>query len=238
MGLSKNYYVILGVASDASGDDIKSAFRRRAMELHPDKSGLESGPFLELQEAYGVLSDPQRRRHYDRTVHSVVTRRRPWGPVAEPLGRERPRGEVFRPPLAPRNFREVPLAEIFEPESPTSDESFDHLWGNFESLSPKAETFESRTVEVVISQEEARFGGRVQVDIPARATCPACGGHGAVGFYECWRCEGHGALAAEYPVAIPYPPGIRDGYAVLIPLDPCGIENLYLTLLFHVSDGW
>jgi molecular chaperone DnaJ len=42
--MSKNYYVILGVAADASGGEIKSAFRRRAMELHPDKSGMESGP--------------------------------------------------------------------------------------------------------------------------------------------------------------------------------------------------
>ena len=100
MGLSKNYYVILGVASDASGDDIKSAYRRRALELHPDTSGLESGPFLELKEAYGVLSDPQRRGHYDRVVHSDATRGRPWGPQAEPLVRERPRGEPCRPPAS------------------------------------------------------------------------------------------------------------------------------------------
>jgi molecular chaperone DnaJ len=233
--MPRNYYVILGVAANASDDDIKSAFRRRALELHPDTSGLESGPFLELQEAYGVLSDPQRRRHYDREAHSVAIRRRPWGRVAEPLVRERPRGEPFRAPASSRGFREVPLAEIFERESPRFDELFDRLWGNFESLSrPKYEALESLTVEMVISQGEARSGGRVQVDIPARATCPACGGHCAVGFYECWRCEGHGALAAAYPVAVSYPPGIRDGYAVRIPLDRFGIKNLYLTVLFRV----
>ena len=237
--MPKNYYVILGVASNASGDDIKSAFRRRAMELHPDQSGLESGPFLELQEAYGVLSDPQRRRNYDCEAHTIAIRRRPWGPMAEPLVRERPGSEPFRQSASSRDFREVPPAGIFERGSPTFDELFGHLWGNFEPLSrPKAETLESLTVEVDISQEEARSGGRVQVDIPARAICPACGGHGAVGFYECWRCEGHGAFAVAYPVAVPYPPGIRNGYAVRLPLDSCGIENLYLTLLFRVSDGW
>jgi DnaJ-class molecular chaperone len=237
--MPKNYYVILGVASNASGDDIKSAFRRRAMELHPDQSGLESGPFLELQEAYGVLSDPQRRRNYDCEAHTIAIRRRPWGPMAEPLVRERPRGEPFRPPTSPRDFREVPPAEIFERGSPTSGGPFDHLWGNFESLGrPKAKTLESLTMEVDISQEEARSGGRVQVDIPARAICPACGGHGTVGFCACWRCEGQGFLTAAYPVAIPHRPGIRNGYAVRLPLDSCGIENLYLTLLFRVSDGW
>lgn len=93
-------------------------------------------------------------------------------------------------------------------------------------------------MEVVLTVEEARRVGRVQVNIPARATCPACGGNGAAGFYECWRCEGHGALTTEYPVLVPYPPGIRDGYAAQIPLNRFGIENLYLTVLFRVSGGW
>jgi molecular chaperone DnaJ len=237
--MSRNYYVILGVAADASDDDIKSAFRRRAMELHPDTSGLESGPFLELQEAYGVLSDPQRRRLYDRKARPVAMGRRPWGPVAEPLVRERRRGKPFRPPGSSRNFREILLAEVFEREGPTFNELLDRLLRDFEYVSqPKSETCESFAWEVVISQEEARCGGRVQVNVPARATCPACGGHGVMGFYECGQCEGHGALAAAYPVEVPYPPGIRDGSAVRIPLDRFGIENLYLTLLFRVSDGW
>jgi molecular chaperone DnaJ len=237
--MSKNYYVILGVASDASGDDIKSAFRRRAMELHPDTSGLESEPFLELQEAYGVLSDPRSRQHYDHNAHSIAMRRRPSGPVAEPLVRVRPRGEPFLPPASPRNIRQVSLWENFERESPKFQVLFDRLWRNFESLNqPKPESLESLTVEVVVSREEARFGGRVQVGSPARATCPACDGHGAVGFYECSRCEARGALVMDYPVAVVYPPGIRDGYTVRISLDRVGIENFYLTVLFRVSDGW
>lgn len=236
--MPKDYYVILGVASNASGEDIKSAFRRRAMKLHPDQSGSESGPFLELQEAYGVLSDPQRRRHYDRDAHAITLRGRPWAPMAESFVRQRPSGEPFRPPASSRNFRPVPLAENFERESPRFDELFDRLWGHVESFSwPKSSTLESLTVEVVISQGAARWGGRVQIDIPAHATCPACGGPGAVGFYECWQCEGHGALTASYPLAVPYPPGVRDGYAVQIPLDRLGIANLHLTVLFRVRDA-
>ena len=50
--MQKNYYLILGLTSDADLDKIKAGFRRRAMELHPDHSGLESGPFLEVQAAY------------------------------------------------------------------------------------------------------------------------------------------------------------------------------------------
>lgn len=129
--MAKNYYLILGVEADASGDAIKAAFRRRAMELHPDVSGLESGPFLELQEAYGVLSDPHRRRRYDQGTRGVAIRRRPWGPVAEPLVRERRHGEPFRPPASARSFREVPLVEIFAHESPRLDELLDRLWSHF-----------------------------------------------------------------------------------------------------------
>ena len=237
--MRKDYYVILGIASDATLEEVKSAFRRRAMELHPDTSGLESGPFLEVQEAYGVLSDPERRRRYDRRTVPIVTRRRPWGPAAEPMVRAQPKAEPLRAADSANGFREVPLNERFAWQSPSFDELFDRLWSNFDSFSrPKSEGLESLTVEVVLAAKEARLGGRVQVNIPARATCPACGGSGAVGFYECWRCEGHGSLTAEYPVLVRYPPGTHDGHAVQFPLNRFGIDNLYLTVLFRVTGAW
>jgi len=237
--MRKDYYVILGIASDATLEEVKSAFRRRAIELHPDTSGLESGSFLEVQEAYGLLSDPERRRRYDRRTIPIVARRRPWGPAAEPMVRARPQAEPLLAVDSVGGFREVPLADIYARQSPSFDELFDRLWRNFGSFSrPKSEGLESLTVEVVLAAEQAQLGGRVQVNIRARATCPACGGSGAAGLYECWRCEGHGALTTEYPLLVPYPPGTRDGYAVQIPLNRFGIENLYLNALFRVSGAW
>jgi DnaJ-class molecular chaperone len=233
--MQKNYYVILGVTSDASLDEVKAAFRRRAMELHPDHSGLASGPFLEVQEAYGVLSDPARRRDYDRR-HVAIARRRPWGPAAESMVRERPPAESFGGVTPVRGFREVSLADEFATFRPSFDELFERLWSNFDSVSrPKSEHLESLTVEVLVTPDEAQLGGRVRVNIPARATCPACGGRGATGLYECWRCEGHGALTTEYPVEIEYPPGLRDGAATRVPLGRFGIGNFYLTVLFRVA---
>lgn len=114
--MQKNYYLILGITSDANLAEIKAAFRRRAMELHPDHSGLESGPFLEALEAYGVLSDPVRRRDYDSQGHAMV-RRRPWGPPVEPLVRKRPRGE----PFAARGFRDATWVESFRAHQPSFD---------------------------------------------------------------------------------------------------------------------
>ena len=234
--MTKNYYVILGVTSDASVDEIKAAFRRRALELHPDTSGLESQPFLEIQEAYGVLADPERRRRYDQQSRPEPSAPRPhWKPLRTP----RPKGEPLRPVETASGFREVSLTESFATYRPSFDELLGRWWRNFDLVSrPKAETLESLTVEVVVSPEEARFGGTVRVGIPAQARCPTCGGRGAVGPYECWRCEGHGALTTEYPVDVEYPPGLRDSYAVRIPLTRFGIENFYLTVLFRLSGGW
>ena len=234
--MAKNYYLILGITEDASREDIRAAFRQRALELHPDRSGMESGPFQEVQEAYSVLGDPERRRRYDRERPRPIAARGRWGRRAERLVPERPPAEPFRPVEPARGFRELSPLESFETYAPSFEELFERFWGNFEPWGrPKAERLESLTVEVVISPEEARFGSRVRVRIPARARCAECGGHGSVGFYECWHCEGRGALMTEYPVAVSVPPGTRDGDAVRIPLTQFGIENFYLTLLFRVT---
>ncbi len=237
--MAKNYYLILGVTADASYEDIKAAFRRRALELHPDRSGLASGPFQEAQEAYSVLGDPERRSRYDQQYRDRTGRGRRRGPAPEPLVRERPSAEPFRPVASARSFREISPLESFETYQPSFDELFERFWGNFEPFSrPKAEHLESLTVEVLVSPAEARAGGRVRVWIPARATCGTCGGRGAVGPYECWRCEGHGALTTEYPIDVDYPSGLGDGYALRIPLARFGIGNFYLTLLFRLSGRW
>jgi len=65
MGAMKNYYDILGVAKTASEEEIKSAFRKLAHKLHPDKKGGDEKKFKELSEAYSVLSDKKRRAEYD-----------------------------------------------------------------------------------------------------------------------------------------------------------------------------
>src|SRR6266566_4721601 len=172
--MQKNYYLILGVSANATEDQIKAAFRRRAQELRPDYSGQESSPFLEIQEAYGVLSDPDRRHVYNRQNRSPA-RRAPWGPAAEPLVGQRPKAEPLRQAQRAGAFPQVSLAQSFDSYHPSFEELFDRLWGNFEGFTrPKAERLESLTVEVMLTAQDARHGGRAGVRIPARATCPAC----------------------------------------------------------------
>jgi curved DNA-binding protein CbpA len=86
--MSKDYYLVLGVSSDATLDDIKEAYRRLAKEFHPDYYGENQTPFLAVQEAYSVLSDPEKRESHDRSMINEKKQLRQIRP--ESLIRQRP----------------------------------------------------------------------------------------------------------------------------------------------------
>jgi molecular chaperone DnaJ len=133
--------------------------------------------------------------------------------------------------------REVSLSQSFDTFSPSFDEIFDRLWGNFELLTrPKAERAESLTIDVPLSPQEAFAGGSVRILVPARTTCSTCHGRGGIGFYECWHCRGQGAVVSEYPLDVHYPAGLQQDYIMRVPLNEFGIQNLYLTVRFRLSD--
>lgn len=68
----RDYYEVLGVSKDASADEIKKAFRRLAVQHHPDKEGGDEAKFKEVNEAYDVLKDTDKRQRYDRFGHAGV----------------------------------------------------------------------------------------------------------------------------------------------------------------------
>ena len=63
--MPKDYYLVLGITSDATLDEIKDAYRRLAKTFHPDRYGDNHSPFLAVQEAYAILSDPIKRQTHD-----------------------------------------------------------------------------------------------------------------------------------------------------------------------------
>lgn len=70
----KDYYALLGVAPDASADSIKTAYRRKAAQFHPDRNPAADAAtkFREVQEAYDLLTDADRRKAYDETRRSSL----------------------------------------------------------------------------------------------------------------------------------------------------------------------
>lgn len=68
----RDYYEVLGVAKDASADEIKKAFRKAAVKYHPDKEGGDEEKFKEVNEAYEVLKDSTKRQRYDQFGHAGV----------------------------------------------------------------------------------------------------------------------------------------------------------------------
>jgi DnaJ-class molecular chaperone len=227
--MAKSYYAILGITSDASSSEIRSAYRRLAKAFHPDHYQGDPRNFREIQEAYGVLRDPYQRGRYEEKKRRAV--------AASRNGRITPlQPEPLIPEEKPRSFDlgEISPISSFQTFTPSFDEIFDWLWNNFTSLDwPKSGRLENLTLEVPLNAEQMLQGGNARIMIPSRAVCPTCRGAGAVGIYECYRCAGEGAISGNVPISLSFPPGIKEDHAVVIPLDRFGIKNLRLTVLFR-----
>lgn len=235
--MPKDYYLILGITSDATLDDIKEAYRRLAKEFHPDHYGENLSPFLAIQEAYSVLSDPIKRQTHDLTVFSQKKKLKPrYGEYikSNPTRHVEP---LIPEAEAPMDFGTASFARSFHSYRSSYDELFDRLFSNFRSTSrQKNEHLENLNVEITLTPGQAFRGGQIKVALPAELVCPSCAGQGWVGVYKCWRCNGEGVFFGEYPVMISYPSGISNKHVVRMPLDYYGIRNLYLTVHFRVSE--
>jgi len=231
--VARNYYVILGVDPDASSDQIKAAYRRKAKELHPDHYEGSSKPFRDVQEAFEALSDPTRRQSYDaslereRRAHVAFERAK-----SEPL-RSR------RCPVEPL----VPSAPSFGEKRPSFGrsrytffaESFDQLWNEWNNLiEPVGQVREEDQVVIPLTRTQAQRGGRVRIWLEIPTRCPSCWGQGSLGFYGCEECSGQGTIVEQRPVWLTFPAGVSDHSVARVSLTQLGLPDTYLTVRFSV----
>jgi molecular chaperone DnaJ len=176
----RDYYEVLGVARSAGEQDLKSAFRRLAKECHPDRHPGDKDAekkFKELNEAYEVLKDPQKRAAYDQFGHAAFEG-----------GGGRP-GGGFGPDFASS------MSDIF-------DDLFGEFMGGRRGARPRSgrERGADLRYNMEVALHEAYAGKTAQIRVPTSVACETCSGSGAKPGTQpttCATCGGAGKVRAS-----------------------------------------
>lgn len=176
--MAKDYYNVLGIAKTATEDEIKKAYRKLAHQYHPDKTGGDDKKFKEINEAYQVLSDKQKRAQYDR-----------FG-TADPMGGQ----GGFRGGFGfdPSQFSDMgDLGDVME-----------SIFEGF-GVGPRRKTYEKGAdleIHEEITLEDAFRGVAKVLKLRVLSQCEKCKGNGAEpgsGFEKCPTCNGRGEIRVE-----------------------------------------
>ncbi len=226
MPTTRCYYEVLSVTRDASGDEVKRAYRRLAMKYHPDRNPGDTAAeasFKEAAEAYEIIGDPERRRMYDQYGHEGL-RQRPghamnpddifsmFSDIFEGMGggrggrRRHVRGYDLEYQL------DITLEEAFA--GVERDITFTRLDvcsdcdgdGSAPGSSPETCTTCGGNGQVA----QAGLGGMFRMV----TACPACRGKGKVVSDPCRGCDGRGRRSVERKLSAKIPAGIHSGQAV------------------------
>ncbi len=179
--MSKDYYEILGVKREADDAQIKSAFRKAAHKYHPDKDGGDAEKFKEVNEAYQVLSNKQKRAQYDQFGQSFNQAGGPGGP-----GGAAGYGGFQGGPFGNANFSQEDLGDLF-------GDLFGFGRSNRRS---KAQRGEDLAVNIDLDFKEGVFGIKKDLEINRLTACDACSGSGDVSgeAKKCETCNGQGRV--------------------------------------------
>lgn len=173
----RDYYEVLGVAKGASEGEIKSAYRKQAMQFHPDRNpGNQEAEdrFKEAAEAYAVLSDSQKRAQYDRYGHAGLS-----GSAGGGFNGFDP--NVFS------DFSDI-LGDIF---------GFGDLFGGSRRGGGRTQRGSDLRYDLELSFEEAAFGTKTKIKFPRHESCGECSGTGGAqgsSASSCTTCNGYGQV--------------------------------------------
>jgi molecular chaperone DnaJ len=174
--VASNLYDVLGVPKNASPDEIKKAYRKLVREVHPDRNPGNEDRFKEVQGAYDVLSDPEKRKQYDRFGSAN----------GRPGAGAGPGGTTF-------DFSEFDLGDIF-------GGLFNRGGGRAQQQAQRGQRGNDVEVEVRVSFEDALRGVQTTVPVQLELACHTCHGTGAAPGTAptvCPQCNGSGVVATS-----------------------------------------
>jgi molecular chaperone DnaJ len=179
----RDYYEVLGVGKNASADEIKKAFRRLAVQYHPDKEGGDEAKFKEVNEAYEVLKDTSKRQRYDQFGHAGVGN-------GGSAGGGNPFGGFGHGQEVHFDFGDLGLGDIFS-----------SFFGGGSGGQRSRRQARGRDVETAIdiTFEQAVFGTEADLDLTLKDTCEHCKGTTVEPGYElktCDTCKGSGQVVS------------------------------------------
>lgn len=181
----RDFYEVLGVERGASAEEIKKAYRRKARQFHPDSNAEDpeaENKFKEVNEAYDILKDADRKAAYDRFGHAAFDGGMGGGPQG-PRGGAHPGGDFASA-----------FSDVFE------DLFGDFMGGGRGGGRQRATRGSDLRYNLAISLEEAFAGAHKTINITSLAECEACEGTGAEGGAEpvtCPTCGGMGKVRAQ-----------------------------------------
>jgi molecular chaperone DnaJ len=234
MAIKRDYYEILGVGRDASDEEIKRAFRRAAQRHHPDVDASDGAEqrFKELNEAYRVLSDRQRRQAYDMFGHAGVDGASTGG--FEGFGGGfGPFGDIFDAffggsPAGTRGRRRVQAGADLRYD--LSIEFAEAVFGvtkeiRFPTLvrcpvcsgtGGEPGTEPATCPECHGTGERRRVAQTILGQMVNIVTCPRCGGEGRIIATPCHECRGDGRVREERTLQVQVPAGIDAGQRIAL----------------------
>lgn len=193
--MAKDYYDILGVSKSSSGDEVKKAFRKKAHEYHPDKGNGNAEKFKEVNEAYQVLSDQQKRQQYDQYGQTFdhAARNGGGGFSGAPFGGNYQGGQGGNPFGDFGGFGqggvEFDLGDIFG-----------DIFGGQQERSTRRSRGIDLEIGLSINFEQAVFGVEKNITLEKQDTCKTCEGTGAAAgskVITCPKCHGQGQIRTQ-----------------------------------------
>ena len=241
----KDYYRILGVDRNADDKAIKSAYRKLARKHHPDvaKGAGAADKFKEINEAYEVLSDPEKRRRYDSL--GPDWQRYAQAPTGQP-GAGFPGGGGFRVEYG--GGEDGGFSDFFRTifgdlgvrmggggrggRQTVDFEGLEDLLGRGAGRGHRRGDDVQASVDITL--DDAFAGARKSLSLETDEPCPVCHGSGNVDGKPCATCQGRGWQRARRQLEVKIPAGVRTGQRVRVPGEGAGAAgargDLYLVV--------